>query len=221
MTSSLTEWGAAVVVPREEAGVAVPYQPAAMAIGTPVMGSVRNAARDEGYAIGWAQGMREARESTAAARQRAERELERTLRQRDERVEQAMVAMSAAAGRIREVTVQRSDELSELITTAAVDLAQAIVGAELSANVLSVTRAALTRALAQLPAGPAVTVRLNPDDLAELTASETALRNGAHEVTLLADPEVARGDAFAQNKVSTVEATVSGAMRRVRAELVE
>ncbi|HET9143757.1 FliH/SctL family protein [Actinophytocola sp.] len=216
----MTEWGAAVVVPREKADTAVPYQLTTMKTGTPVKGSPRNAARDEGYAIGWAQGMREARESTIAARQRAERELEHTLRQRDERVERAMAAMSAAAGRIREITVQRSEELSELILAAAIDLAEAIVGAELSADVLGATRTAVARALAQLPAGPAVIVRLNPEDLAELTDAGDLPPSGAHEVTFVADPEVARGDAVAQNKVSTVEATVSGALQRVRAELV-
>ena len=219
MSSSSAEQSATIVVPRERAATVLPYQLGSVGAQS-AGGTDRSTARTEGYAVGWAQGMREAREVTTAARQRAELELLRMLREREAELGQGLAAVSAAAGEVRATTVQRSEEIAEFIMSAAVDLAEAILGAAVSADVLTAARAAVSRALTQLPiAGPAVTVRLNPEDHAALTATDIAELSGGRDVALVADPGLARGDAVAENRVSTVDATLSAALQRVRQEL--
>jgi flagellar assembly protein FliH len=182
--------------------------------------SDRTAARAEGYAVGWAQGMREARDVTAAAKQRAELEFLRMLRERDTEIGRGLRAVSAAAGEVRATTVQRSEEIADFIMSAAVDLAEAILGATVSADVVGAANTAVARALAQFPMGAAaVTVRLSPEDHATLTASGTAELTAGQDVTLVADPRLARGDAVAENPITTVDATLSAALERVRQEL--
>ncbi|MFL6142451.1 MAG: FliH/SctL family protein [Labedaea sp.] len=220
MSSSSAEYDVTIVVPRERAGIAVPYQLGS--VGTGAVGGVadRTAARAEGYAMGWAQGMREARDVTVAARQRAELELVRMLRERDAEIGRGLRAVAAAAGEVRTTTVQRSEDIADFIMTAAVDLAEAILGATVSADVTSAATTALARALAEFPmGGQAVTVRLNPEDHATLTASGVAELTAGRDVTLVADPRLARGDAVAENPITTVDATLSNALERVRQEL--
>ncbi|HEU5474212.1 MAG TPA: FliH/SctL family protein [Actinophytocola sp.] len=215
----MTDWNAAVVSP-EVAQTAVPYQVGAVASDTQGTNSVAAIARAEGYAVGWSQGMREARESTNAARRRAEQEMYQMLRRRDQLAKRSLRALASSSGEVRTVTVQRTEEITEFIVAEAIDLAEAILGAALSADVLAITRNAVARALKELPVtGPAVTVRLNPDDHTELTATDFSDVVGVQEVSLVADPDLAPGDAVATNAVSTVEVTVAGALARVRKEL--
>ncbi len=179
----------------------------------------RSAAHAEGYATGWAQGMREARAATAGARQRAEDELDRMLRDRDERARQALSALRASAEQVRATTVQRAEEILDSMVTAAVELAEAMASAAVGADLVGAARQSMRRALDALPAATPVTVRLNPADHAELAAAGTAELAPGMAVTLVADPAVERGGAIAATDVTTVDATLSAAVRRVRAEL--
>jgi flagellar assembly protein FliH len=194
---------------------AVPFQPTAAE--TVVTSSPRATARAEGYSTGWAQGIREARAATAAARERAGAELDRVLAGRDAQARQALTALRAAADQVRATTVQRLDEVLDATLTAAVELAEALAGAVLATDLVESARQGLRRVLAEVPAAVPVLVRLNPADLAELeTAAELA---PGMDVTLVADPAVERGGAVAETSVSTVDATLAAAVRRVRAEL--
>src|SRR5690242_12571282 len=100
MSSSSAEREATIVLPRERAGTAVPYQLGSVGSGTQNGVTDRTTARAEGYAVGWAQGMREARDVTTAARQRAELEFLRMLREREAELGQGLQAVSAAAGEV-------------------------------------------------------------------------------------------------------------------------
>jgi flagellar assembly protein FliH len=194
---------------------AVPFQPRHAETAPPR--SSRESARAEGYSTGWAQGIREARAATAGARERTTAELDRVLNDRDERARQALTALVAAAGQVRATTVQRIDEVLDATLTAAVELAEALAGAALATDLVEGARQGLRRVLAEVPAAVPVTVRLNPADLAELEGAEK-LAPGM-DVTLVADAAVERGGAVASTAVTTVDATLSAAVRRVRAEL--
>ncbi|MBM7773340.1 flagellar assembly protein FliH [Actinokineospora baliensis] len=192
---------------------AVPFQ-----IGvTSANQSGRAGAHAEGYATGWAQGMREAREATTAARDRAKAELDRLLGERAQRTDFAVSAVDTAARQVLATTVRRAEDLAEQVLAAAVELAEAMLGTQLSVAVTDSARAGLARAVGALPATAAVTVRVNPLDLAELTADGDP--TPGREVTLVADQTVSRGDAIALTAVTTVDATLGAALARIRAEL--
>ncbi|PPK66479.1 FliH/SctL family protein [Actinokineospora auranticolor] len=179
--------------------------------------SARATAHAEGYATGWAQGMREARTATSAARARAQAELDRLLAMRTEQAGAALTAVDTAARQVQATSVRRAEDLAEQVLVAAIDLAEAMLGAQLATAVADSARAGLTRAIAELPTTTSVVVRVNPADHVELTSGADPVPG--RSVTLVADPGVARGDAIAQTAVTTVDATLSGALARVRAEL--
>lgn len=192
----------------------VPFRPTGVAVDTPV--SPRTTAHSEGYATGWAQGLREAREATADARRRAQEELDDARRERDEAARHAVAALRAAAGQVATTTVSTATDVAEDVVAAAVELAEVLAGTTVAADLVGAARAAVGRALAELPSTVPVTVRLHPADHAELATADLA--PGA-VVTLVADPAVARGGAVAETEVTTVDATLAAAVARVRAEL--
>jgi flagellar assembly protein FliH len=214
MSSSADHRPAGTVL--RDADAAVPFQPR-LAEPARAAASPLASARAEGYATGWAQGIREAREATTAARQRATAEFDRVLSDRDELARHALTALRAAADQVRATTVQRIDEVLDATLTAAVELAEALAGAALATDLVEGARQGLRRVLAEVPATAPVIVRLNPADLAELEAIEQ-LAPGV-DVTLVPDPAVERGGAVGETTVTTVDATLSAAVRRVRAEL--
>ncbi|WP_169514623.1 FliH/SctL family protein [Actinokineospora enzanensis] len=177
----------------------------------------RAGAHAEGYATGWAQGMREARTATAAARLRAQAELDRLVALRAAQADAALTAVDTAARQVQATSVRRTEELAGEVLAAAVHLAEAMLGAQLTAAVTESARHGLTRAIADLPATAAVVVRVNPLDHAELVAEGDPAPG--RTVTLVADPAIARGDAIAQTAVTTVDATLANAVARIRAEL--
>ncbi|GAA3871588.1 hypothetical protein GCM10022243_41060 [Saccharothrix violaceirubra] len=195
---------------------AVPYRVGPR--GVPTIGTVRAGAHAEGYAVGWAQGIREAREATSAARARATSDLTTLLADRDARIGRAVAAVAAAADQVRAITVQRAEEIAEPLVAAAVDLAESLLGATLAVDAPAAARAAVRRALANVPERKPVVVRLNPADLAELAEAETPTLSGA-PVSLAADPSVGRGDAVAETDTTTVYAVLAEALAAVRAEL--
>jgi flagellar assembly protein FliH len=192
----------------------VPFRPMDVTGEAPV--SPRSSAHSEGYATGWAQGLREAREATAAARRGAEEELDNARRERNEAARDAVAALRSAADHVRVTTVSTATELAGDVLAAAVELAEALAGVGMAADLVGAARAAVGRTLAELPSTVPVTVRLHPADHAELIAADLA---PGTDVTLVADPAVARGGAVAETDVTTVDATLAAAVARVRAEL--
>ena len=106
-------------------------------------------------------------------------------------------------------------QTDEQVLRAALQLTRALLGREL---VLTTQPGldALRRALVHTPANRPVTVWLSPADLGALTDGGTALHTvDGREVTLLADPALASGDAVAECDAVRVNARLSAALERL------
>lgn len=173
-------------------------------------------ARMRGYADGHAEGFRaglaeaEAAQRVAAAQQ-ADRE-DAAARE----VESAVSALHAAARslgeRERELTAAASDE----VLRCAIELAELLLGAELS-DAGSSAAAAARRALAVADAADIREVRLHPDDLRTIQTTESDLTAFA----LVADDTLERGDAVATLAHGHIDARIGSALERARRALAE
>lgn len=186
------------------------FQPARLGLAAEAE-DVRAEARAKGYAEGWAEGRR-------AAAVQAEAELTRLqaddIRERQATRAAAERAVAAAVADWNRRTTPVLDDLAELVVDAAIDLAEAIIGRELSAIAKrDAARLALRRALGPLAPTGAVTVRMNPHDLATI---ETTDAHEGHLVQFVSDASLASGDAVAEQEGATVDARVSAALARAR-----
>jgi flagellar assembly protein FliH len=178
----------------------------------------RRDAQTVGYAAGWASGIRAARavgdaeaHAARAARERAERE-HRTS------VDSALHALDVAAGELEASATPGVEQLEELVVSAALEIAEALVGQVLRDDHTR-SAAALRRALALAPAGEPVRVRLSPADHATITASAPAPDGTSREIELIADPTLAAGDARATCAATAIDARLSAGLARVREAL--
>ncbi|HSF26499.1 MAG TPA: FliH/SctL family protein [Actinomycetes bacterium] len=177
---------------------------------------VREAARAQGYAAGWAEGCRlgleAGRAETVAA---AAREAEATARRQTE-FAQALQGLSRAAAALEATVAPAAATIDRLAIDAAVELVELLLDRELA---LAQTPAldAVRRALALTPAGRPVVVRLHPDDHAVLSALGAPTLD--REITLVADPSVERSGAIAECDATRVDAQLGPALARVRAVL--
>jgi flagellar assembly protein FliH len=176
----------------------------------------RSAARTAGYAEGWAQGQRAARVAAQAARDQIAAEREAEDAAREALVRRAVGAVSRAADDLASRSVPAVEAIEDLVLRTAVELAEALLGHELTAGAARETHA-LRRAMAGAPAAGVVTVRLHPDDCHALTeALPTTGEFDGRPVALIADPGLRPGDAVAESGSTTVDATLAGAVSRVR-----
>jgi flagellar assembly protein FliH len=150
---------------------------------------VFQAAQSRGYAAGFAAGNQE-----AASR----------LAEQSESI--AAAARSAAA------TAQARTEEAIARLNLAVRAVEAIIGVELRDGADS-ARSALARALGHPEATSVSVVRVNPADLAEL------MDLPMEGITLVADQDLARGDAIAELPTGFLDARIGAALDRARAEL--
>jgi flagellar assembly protein FliH len=178
-------------------------------------------ARAVGYAQGWTQGLREATASQAVVAEQAGVEREAAVRQHAAAVGSAIQAVLRAAEQVQQTVVEVTDQLSDRMLSAAVELAAVLLGQELSDPEVSAS-AALRRVLHEVPAGQPVTVRLSPRDYdtltgpagAELVAAVEA--NAAGRVSLECDPTLAAGDALARSVATSIDARLTTALARLR-----
>jgi len=172
--------------------------------------------RRRGYADGHAEGFRAgAQAATAAAATAAAAEAERAAAHA-RTVATAMAALEAAAASLTARAEALTAASDARVFDAAVELAAAIVGAELADDERS-ARAAVRRALAAADPAELQAVRLNPADLAVLE------RLGTHPdgVVLIADDTLERGDAVAALTDGHIDARVGAALARARRALAE
>jgi flagellar assembly protein FliH len=192
-------------------GLLHPLQRAALdAIST----DVRQAARAEGYAVGWAEGRRAAEEAavleaTAAATAQAEE----AARSRAA-LASALEALGSAADALEARAVVPAGDLADAIVTGAFELAQALLGREL-ALAADPGLDAIRRALVLLPEHRPVTARLNPDD-ASVCRAGLATADLGREVLIVPDPTVEPGGAVVTCDSSRVDAQLGPALERVR-----
>jgi flagellar assembly protein FliH len=124
----------------------------------------------------------------------------------------AVAALERSAELLRAHEVPALESVDAAIAAAAFELAEAIVGYELSAAPGS-ARAALARATDAVPV--AVTrIRLNPEDSALI-----ALHELGAGVVVVDDPSVERGGAILDIEHGSIDARVSTALARAKAAL--
>lgn len=165
-----------------------------------------------GHAAGYAAGLRKA--DTEAGLRRAEFEAERAaaLEQDRRRTERAVAVLEAAARALHARTAPVLAAAEAELASAAVAIAEAVVGHEL-ADAETGAKAALARALSGVDAAAVIAVRLHPADLALLEGASTA------GVVLAADPTLAPGDAVADYPDGELDARISTALARATAAL--
>ncbi|WP_261166308.1 FliH/SctL family protein [Microbacterium sp. Marseille-Q6965] len=172
------------------------------------------AARIRGYAAGHAAGMRAANEAVAIIREELahERQQERIAAER--RIGQALVALDAAVTALAERERELVEAGCRTLERLAVELAEAVVGRELS-MADDAAALALHRALSEVGAADVRALRLNPIDLETLRGAGAAPEG----VALVADPTLARGDAVATLPEGLVDARIATAFERARRAL--
>lgn len=178
-----------------------------------------DAARAAGWAAGYAAGARRAAEVAAEQARLAEAErAEAEARRRAEHAA-ALEALARAARAAAERELPLLSEAERTLHAAAVELAEAILGVELS-DATGSARAALARVLEHPWTPDDVTVRLHPRDLA---AAEAERARGTLDVPdgvrLEADPHLQPGDAVARHPEGYLDARVGTALERARAAL--
>lgn len=171
----------------------------------------RAAARAQGYSVGWAEGCRAA---GAKAQRQAEdlaRSEEQQARRREDEQRCAVDALESAIASSRTAFAGTAAALEERIVDIALQVAEAVIGRELSSTD-DPGREALERALTVAPVGSAVTVRMHPADRAALGPDVLDGR----AVTVVDDSSLQRGDAIAETDHTVVDACIASALDRVR-----
>ena len=169
------------------------------------------AARAQGYAIGWAEGRRVALARAEEEAEAVRREADEARAGRDAEHRHAMAALDAAAQELGARLQEAVDALAEQAVHAALELTRAVLGREV-ATAADPGADAIRRAMAMVDPTVPVTVRLHPEDRATL---DPAVLEG-RTVTVVDDPALARGDAVAETEDILVDATIAAALERVR-----
>jgi flagellar assembly protein FliH len=181
-----------------------------------VLAPARLAAESAGYVAGWNNAQAEARRAADAERAaRSHAEEAATARARAE-VDRALLALDQAARTVEVRDLPSADEVERLILAAAFEIAEAVIGADLADNPHR-GRVALARVLAGVSGTDPVVVRLSPADHAVVSTSELALDGS---VTVLADPTLSPGDAYATTGATTIDARIAEGLARVRRHLL-
>ncbi|WP_166878199.1 FliH/SctL family protein [Salinibacterium sp. ZJ450] len=172
-------------------------------------------AHTAGHAAGYTEGLRAAAADTAVVRARLEQESVASIRRAEEQNARALAVLAMAARALDDRTVPVVIDAQNTLAAAAIELAEAILGYEL-AHGENTARAALDRALGTVDPDTVRSVRMNPDDLAELDAATRA--KGA--VSLVADPTLGRGDAITEFPDGYLDARIGTALDRARDALL-
>lgn len=173
--------------------------------------STRTAARSQGYAVGWAQGRREATEAARLAAEETEQRQAADDARRDAEHRTALAALESATAELRRTMAAVCERVEEQATTLAFELTRELVGHEISLGTAAGEHV-VRRALALLPDGPVARLRLHP----EVAATVTEV--GTH-VTVVADPELGPGDALVEAEDHVMDLRISTALDRLREAL--
>lgn len=168
-----------------------------------------------GHAAGYAAGRKQAEAEIAALREQITADAARASEIARAEIQSALEALGRAAEdyRSRQIPALRSVDAS--IASAAIELAEAIVGHELSTADGS-ARAALDRASAE-PIPDGSVVRLHPHDIAVITAERASYPG----IELVADYSLQPGDAMVELAHGMLDARVSASLTRAKAALAE
>jgi flagellar assembly protein FliH len=171
-------------------------------------------ARVHGHAAGYAAGLRAAAADAQTNAERARLERDALRADAATALRSALAALEAATTAVASSSELVLADADQALTAAAIELAESIIGRELSSDETS-ARVAVARALTGVDPSMVVDVRLNPIDLAVLGASELA----SSVVNLIADPGLDRGDAVVDVPSGRIDARISSALERARTEI--
>jgi len=171
----------------------------------------RAAARSQGYAVGWAEGRREAAAEATLATRARDREAAEERKRWTARYEAAIAALQQAAAGL----AQLSDETQARLQTQAVELAreltEIIVGHELRSSPDNAADV-VARVLAACPADRPFVVRLHPDVVDDAAAGVLA----ASGVRMVSDVGLGRADAVVEVDDQVLDLRLQSALDRIR-----
>ncbi|WP_160141000.1 MULTISPECIES: FliH/SctL family protein [Cryobacterium] len=170
--------------------------------------------RARGHAAGYAEGLRAAAQAVDARMARLDAEHAAVVLRGQAEIDRAIVLLGAAAAALDERTVPVLREAEATLVATALELAEAILGHELS-DAGNSSRFALGRALDHAADDTPHTVRMNPEDL-DVIDRATRERAG---VRFTADPSLVRGDAITEFADGFLDARISTALERAKAAL--
>lgn len=173
-----------------------------------------SASQTHGYATGYAQGIRAAESTARAQREALARAAAASEAARAAEHAAGIEALRAAAAALHARTVPVLDQATEVLVESALQLAEKIVGKELS-NEHFGARAALERAMQGNEVNTVREVRMNPRDL-NLLELTTIPGTG---IALVPDASVNRGDALTAFDEGFIDARISTAFERACAAL--
>jgi flagellar assembly protein FliH len=177
---------------------------------------LRDQAHDEGYRAGYEEGLKAADAAVAEAERAATARLGEVQAAWERRLASATAAMGAAARQLEEVSRPAADELRDSVLGVVLTLVEDLLGREL-ALADSPALDAVRRALTLCPSDAPATVRVHPDDLAEI--ADEALAELPDTVRVVGDPSVERAGAVAESGTRRVDAQLGAALERVQAVL--
>jgi flagellar assembly protein FliH len=165
---------------------------------------------NEGKAVGYADGYQAGNEKAASAALVAAEE-------RDLRLRDALAALTTAAGECNTRQAASIADMERTIVDAVFDLAQTLLGRELSVT-RTPGRDALARALAMVREHGNVTARMNPDDLD--TIGDLAELAPGRVITIVPDAGVEPAGCVIEAGAMRVDAQLGPALERARRALL-
>jgi flagellar assembly protein FliH len=172
------------------------------------------AARDRGYAAGYAAGARRAEEVMALRLAQLEQHARENQAYAAEQLAAAVALLAEASAALSRTVLPILEEAESTLFAAACDLAETVLGGELATGDTS-ARAALKRLLGHVDSGSIAVIRMNPVDI-DLLGEDA----GPSGVFLEPDSSLARGDAVAELPVGIIDARINSALDRARKELL-
>ncbi|HEU5269278.1 MAG TPA: FliH/SctL family protein [Jatrophihabitans sp.] len=186
-----------------------------------VLAQAQRQARAVGYAQGWAQGLREAAAGQAVLAEQAELARAIATEAQAAQVASAVQAVLTAADQVRQTVVEVTDELSDRMLAAAIELAAVLLGQQLT-DPETAASAALRRVLEQVPDDQPVSIRLSRQDYETLTGpggielAAAVQANAPGRISLECDPSLAPGDALGRAAATSIDARLTAALARLR-----
>lgn len=171
----------------------------------------RVAARSQGYAVGWAQGRREASDAATLATRAHHEQLAEERKRWEARQRAAVDALQSAA----EALSRATEEAQRMIRAQALDLAreltEAMVGHELRSTPDNAADV-VARVLAASPADHPYVVRVHPD----VAGSDVVTVLSAAGVRVVPEPGFDPADAMVEVDEQIIDLRLSSALDRVR-----
>ena len=175
--------------------------------------------RAEGHAAGYTEGLRLAAEDVARRTDQINAEHAANERFGEAQIDHAVSLLAAATRALNERTVPVIQQVESTLVHTALELAEAILGTELSQTEPSARRA-LERALRpadQVDRSEIHTIRMHPKDLADLRAHTRGLEG----IQFVSDSRLERGDAMTEFSEGFLDARISTAFARAKVALGE